>query len=211
MHAIATVKQLLQLAESHPTKADFYRAARDTLGVSARTAQAYLAAWNGIYEPLRAAVEKAPRKPSLRKLQALAKLTQAEQADAAIRIAKREPLAKVVPAVATEHEWQTALMLGLQRALGADLYLERRNVGSVITRDRSGAETGLFRASQVKGAADLHGYYRGVPFELECKAVGGRLSDDQKRFAARMYAVGVRYRVATAGDSIEEVAAWITA
>jgi len=87
----------------------------------------------------------------------------------------------------------------LQKRYGSRLYLERRNVGAVVTRDRSGAATGMFHASKVVGAADYFGILRDTEisdarhFEIEFKAAKGKQREGQRRFQARMETLGVPY------------------
>lgn len=93
----------------------------------------------------------------------------------------------------SEATFQGEVVLALQKRYGLRIYLERRNVGAVVTRDRSGNKTGVFKASSVVGAADYHGYLDGRPFEIEFKAAAGKQRDAQKAFEKRMEALGVPY------------------
>jgi hypothetical protein len=97
----------------------------------------------------------------------------------------------------TEHPWMNTLSAAICIAFGRNITCERRNVGQVVRRDRSGKATGVFKASSVNGAADLFGVYGpiGHHYEVETKAKKGVLSDDQLKFAARCAEVGTTYIV----------------
>lgn len=98
-----------------------------------------------------------------------------------------------------EQDFQQATMVALQEHFGATVIIERRNCGQVVTRNRKGAVTGVFKASQLKGAADVIVWCHGcVGIQVEFKAADGELSDDQKRHAARWHEVsgGAGYVVA---------------
>lgn len=96
-----------------------------------------------------------------------------------------------------EIPWMNELSKAICASFGRSIVCERRNVGTVVTRDRSGKATGVFHASKVKGAADLFGSYGpiGHHFEIETKAKDGVLSSDQIKFAARCAEVGTTYLV----------------
>ncbi len=65
----------------------------------------------------------------------------------------------------------------------------------------------------IKGQSDLHGYRRGgAGVEVELKAAGGRLTDDQKRWREFCLAWGVEHHVLTAraDETAEEtIERWI--
>lgn len=106
---------------------------------------------------------------------------------------------------ADEIDFMNALMIGLQRAYKERIYVERRNVGTVVTRDRAGQRTGVFHASRVVGAADITGAIapHGQRFEVETKMSEGRLSDEQRVFRDRMLRLGVLHIVITYDDSLD--------
>lgn len=110
---------------------------------------------------------------------------------------------KSKPRGESEATFQGRVVLALQQRYGLRIYLERRNVGAVVTRDRAGNKTGVFKASSNVGAADYHGYFDGGhPFELEFKA-GTKQRDAQKAFELRMASIGVPYFLFEAADGLD--------
>lgn len=93
----------------------------------------------------------------------------------------------------SEASFQDAVVLALQTRYKAALYLERRNVGAVVTRDRAGNQTGMFHASKSVGAADYFGILGGLHFEVEFKAAKGKQREGQVRFQQRMEGLAVPY------------------
>lgn len=85
-----------------------------------------------------------------------------------------------------------ARLLGAIPSRIPSLRLFRRMVGAAEVR-------GATVSFGVKGQADLHGYWQGGRgIEVELKAAGGRLSEEQKRWRSFCERWGVEHRVLTA-------------
>lgn len=85
----------------------------------------------------------------------------------------------------------------LKRALcasGRTTRVMRQNVGSVVTRNRAGLETGRFTAGAFEGAADLSGLVAPWGFRLEVEVkVDAPHQDNQKAFQAMITRFGGIY------------------
>lgn len=123
----------------------------------------------------------------------------------ATKLWQRGLLAGSTDIAADEIDFMNALMVGLQRAYKERIYVERRNVGTVVTRDRAGQRTGVFHASRVVGAADITGAIapHGQRFEVETKMADGELSDEQRVFRDRMLGLGVVHVVIAYDDGLD--------
>lgn len=99
----------------------------------------------------------------------------------------------VASAPASEAAFQARLLLALGRR--QDMRVYRQNVGTVLVRDAKGKAQRTFRAGPPPGAADISGIVRpeGWRLEVECKAVRGKRSEAQQRWADMITAAGGVY------------------
>jgi hypothetical protein len=89
---------------------------------------------------------------------------------------------------------ETDYMHDLMVALGScpNIRIWRQNTGEVVTRDRTGRPTGVFKAGPPNGAADLSGivFGSGKRLEIECKRDRGKANKDQENWRAMIERAG---------------------
>lgn len=105
----------------------------------------------------------------------------------------------------SESTFQKRLMIALSRVPGVRVW--RQNTGGVTFRDAKTGSVRRFDAGPPKGAADVSGIVKphGWRIEIECKAVRGRLSKEQRVWRDFIVASGGIYLLASERDGVDAV------